>query len=78
MGRTDRIIRPAVALGMIALYAAGKVRGPGGVALLALSGLFLATSATGYCPLYQATGLSTRASTPGNPADPPRAARSMG
>ncbi len=61
MGKADRIIRPALALGVISAYAAGKIKGKTAVGLLVLSGIFLATSAVGWCPAYQAVGISTKA-----------------
>ncbi len=59
MGTVDRIIRPALAAGIIAAYAAGKIKGNAAIGLLALSGIFIATSSVGWCPVYAATGIDT-------------------
>ncbi len=59
MGTVDRIIRPTLAAGIIAAYAAGKIKGKVAIGLLALSGIFIATSSVGWCPAYAATGIDT-------------------
>ena len=59
MGMADRIIRSALAAGFLGLFATGKVSGTAGKILLGLSGIFVATSAVGSCPAYQALGVST-------------------
>lgn len=59
MGVTDRIVRTTLAAGFIGTYASGKVKGFLGIGLLVLSGVFLITSATGYCPAYQAVGIDS-------------------
>lgn len=59
MGIADRIIRPAVAVGIIAASATGKIKGPLETGLLLLSGVFLITAATGSCPAYEAAGIDS-------------------
>lgn len=59
MGIADRIIRPAIAARIITAYAAGKLKGGLGIALLTLSGFFLATSTAGSCPEYEALDIDT-------------------
>ena len=59
MGVADRIIRSTVAAGIIAAYATGKICGKTSIGLLAFSGIFLATSAVGWCPAYAAVGVDT-------------------
>ena len=59
MGNTDRILRIIVAAIFAALYFTGTVEGAVGIVLLVLGGVFLATSAISFCPLYTLVGLST-------------------
>lgn len=59
MGMLDRIIRPTLATGIIAVYTAGKIKGNAAIGLLALSGIFIATSSVGWCPAYAAVGINT-------------------
>jgi hypothetical protein len=59
MGIADRLIRPSLAIAFVGLYMADKVTGTTGKLLLALSGMFLITSAFGSCPVYQALGVDT-------------------
>jgi hypothetical protein len=61
MGTADRIVRafvvaPLAVVGAIAL-GPGSI---GGIALLAVAGVMLATAAVGFCPLYASLRLSTR------------------
>lgn len=58
MGIADRIIRPAIAGGIIAASATGKLKGPLETGLLFLSGIFLITAATASCPAYEAAGIN--------------------
>lgn len=57
MGTADRIIRPVIAAGILAVYAGGRVKGKAAIGLLILSGIFIATSALGWCPAYKAVGI---------------------
>jgi hypothetical protein len=59
MGSADRIIRVILAIVFGALYFTKTVEGTPGVILLILGGVFLATSAIGFCPLYKIVGLNT-------------------
>lgn len=59
IGVTDRIVRTTLAAGFIAVYASGKVKGVLGIGLMMISGIFLVTSAVGYCPAYQAVGIDS-------------------
>lgn len=59
MGTVDRIVRPTIAIGIIAAYATGKLKGKTAIALLALSVIFIATSTVGWCPVYSAAGIDT-------------------
>ncbi len=59
MGSADRIIRILLAVVFAALYFTGTVTGTFGIVLLVLGGVFLATSAIGFCPLYTILGMNT-------------------
>jgi hypothetical protein len=59
MGSADRLIRLFIALIFAGLYFSGTVTGLTGTVLLALGGVFVATSAISFCPLYTLVGLST-------------------
>ncbi len=59
MGTLDRIVRPTLAAGIIAAYAIGNLKGKSAIGLLALSGIFITTSAVGWCPAYAAVGIDT-------------------
>lgn len=62
MGSIDRIVRAFVVAP--AAIVVGVVVGAGsvaGIVLFALAAVMLATSAVGFCPLYKALGIDTRA-----------------
>jgi len=59
MGNTDRILRIIVAAIFAALYFTGTVTGTFGTILLVLGGVFIATSAINFCPLYTLIGVNT-------------------
>lgn len=59
MGKADRIVRPILAGTIITAYATGKIKGKTAIGLLALSAIFLATSAVGWCPAYAVAGFDT-------------------
>lgn len=59
MGQLDRILRPLIAIGFIALYFTGMVTGTLGIVLLVMAGIFLVTSLVGMCPLYNLLGIRT-------------------
>jgi hypothetical protein len=59
MGNADKIIRVLIALVLGALYFTGTLGGTVGYVALALGGVFILTSAIGFCPLYTLFGIST-------------------
>lgn len=59
MGTADRIIRPTLAAGIIALVAAKVIKGSTAKILLGFSAIFLVTSSIGWCPAYAAVGFDT-------------------
>ncbi|MBR9860610.1 DUF2892 domain-containing protein [bacterium] len=59
MGSTDRIIRVILAVVILILFLTGTISGTLGIVLLALGGIFLATSFISFCPLYKPFGIST-------------------
>lgn len=59
MGNTDKLIRIVLAMVFGALYFTGTVSGTLGIVLLVLGGVFLATSAISFCPLYTLVGINT-------------------
>lgn len=59
MGSADRIIRPLIAVVLIALYFTGVVTSTIGIALLVVAGVFLLTSAVSFCPLYRLLGINS-------------------
>ncbi len=58
MGTTDRVIRSFVVApaAVVAAFWLG-VGTVGGIVLLVMAGIMLATSAMGFCPLYALTGV---------------------
>lgn len=59
LGSTDRVIRVVIATMFVALYFTGIIAGIVGLALIALSGIFILTSLVGFCPLYFPFGINT-------------------
>jgi len=59
MGTLDRILRVVVAVVIAVLYFTGTITGALGYTLLALGGIFLATSVISFCPLYLPFGITT-------------------
>jgi len=59
MGIGDRVIRIIIALVIGVLYYFNVIEGTLGSALLALAGIFLATSLLRFCPLYTMLGFRT-------------------
>jgi hypothetical protein len=59
MGSADKIIRIIIALIFGVLYFTGTVSGTLGYVLLGLGGVFVLTSAIGFCPLYTILGIRT-------------------
>lgn len=60
MGTIDRVLRTAVAVIVIVLYAGGSISGTLAIVLGVIAAAFLLTSAIGWCPAYVPFGLSTR------------------
>lgn len=61
MGFIDKLIRVAVAVAIVALYALGYLSGTLAIVLLVVSAIFLVTSALSFCPLYVPLKLNTGA-----------------
>ena len=59
MGSTDRVIRIGLAVVIAALFYTNVISGTIGIALLALAGIFVATSFISWCPLYLPFGINT-------------------
>ena len=59
IGKFDRTLRLLVAAVVAGLYFAHIIHGILGIALLALAGVFLATSLFRFCPLYAPFGIRT-------------------
>lgn len=59
MGLADKIIRIIVALVIVILYFTNILSGTVALVLLILSGIFIATSFIGFCPLYKLFGVNT-------------------
>jgi hypothetical protein len=59
MGNVDRIIRIFLSAVFAYLYFAGVVTGVLGLVLIILGGVFVLTSAIGFCPLYTVLGFNT-------------------
>jgi hypothetical protein len=59
MGNADRIVRILLAILFATLYFSGFVTGIVGTILIVLGGVFLFTSAIGFCPLYTFVGINT-------------------
>ncbi|MBN1636852.1 MAG: DUF2892 domain-containing protein [Deltaproteobacteria bacterium] len=55
----DRVVRAVVAILIIVLYLKGWIKGLAGL-LLVVSGALLSSVLSGYCPLYEQLGISTR------------------
>lgn len=59
MGHIDRLIRTAVAIGLIALILTGHISGTIAIIAAVVTAAFLLTSLAGFCPLYRLIGVST-------------------
>jgi ABC-type transport system involved in cytochrome bd biosynthesis fused ATPase/permease subunit len=59
MGLTDRIIRAIVAIVIVILFFTHIVTGIWAIILLIIAGIFIITSAIGFCPLYQILMINT-------------------
>lgn len=61
MGTADRALRTLLTIVFVVAALAVGAGSVAGVVLLVFAGVFLATSAVGFCPLYALFGFSTRA-----------------
>jgi hypothetical protein len=59
MGKTDRIVRIAIAIVILLLYLAGYLSGTLAIILGILAVIFLLTSLVSFCPLYTLFDFST-------------------
>lgn len=59
MGIADRVIRVLIAVVVAVLYFTGVTSGVLGITLLVVGGIFLLTSAIGFCPIYKIIGVDT-------------------
>lgn len=59
MGTADVIVRLLVAAVVAILYFTNVIGGTVGIVLLVLAGVFVLTSAIGFCPLYAIFGINT-------------------
>jgi len=59
MGTLDRVVRTAMAIALITLYATHTITGTAGIVLLILAGVFIVTGFVSYCPLYRPFGINT-------------------
>jgi hypothetical protein len=60
MGTVDKAVRILAAILIIVLYFTNLISGTLALVLLALAGIFIATSFISFCPLYLPFGISTR------------------
>jgi succinate-acetate transporter protein len=61
LGKTDRIIRLAIAVTIGAIYFGGKLEGTLGIVLLAVAAVFALTAFISFCPLYFALCINSLA-----------------
>ncbi len=59
MGKTDKIVRIAVAILIAVLYFTNVISGTLGLVLLILAVVFVLTSLISFCPLYAPFGINT-------------------
>jgi hypothetical protein len=59
MGTIDRVMRVVLAIVVGVLYFEGSITGMAAAVLGVLAVIFLATGATGFCPLYVPFNIST-------------------
>ena len=60
MGTVDKAFRILAAVLIVVLYFTNIISGTIAIVLLALAGIFIATSFMSFCPLYLPFGISTR------------------
>ncbi|WP_345372275.1 DUF2892 domain-containing protein [Algivirga pacifica] len=59
MGNIDRIARVIISIIIGVLFLTDVIHGTIGISLIVLSGIFLLTSVSSFCPLYTLVGMST-------------------
>jgi len=59
VGKTDRILRGALAIGAVAGSGVVGFSSAWGIVLLAVAAIMVVTGASGYCPVYSLIGIST-------------------
>ncbi len=57
-GLIDRLLRAIVAIAIIVIFLMGNLPGYWAL-LLVISGMFIMSASTGYCPLYTPLGINT-------------------
>lgn len=60
MGTADRIIRVAIGVAIVVLFAVGQISGTAAIVLGILAVLLLGTGLSGICPAYMPFGFSTK------------------
>jgi hypothetical protein len=64
MGTVDKVVRILAAVLIVVLYLNLVISGTLAIILLAVAGIFVATSFIGVCPLYSALGIRTSKKAP--------------
>ncbi len=59
VGATDRMLRVVVAIGALIVAVAVGFSSGWGIVLTIVAAVLVVTGASGYCPLYSATGIDT-------------------
>jgi hypothetical protein len=59
MGRTDKVVRIALAIVIAGLFFLNMISGTKAIVLLIFAGVFILTSFIGFCPLYSLFGITT-------------------
>lgn len=57
MGKVDRVVRILLAVTIGILFGMEILTGPVAIGLMAVSGIFVATSFVGMCPIYRLLGI---------------------
>lgn len=60
MGTVDKAIRMLAAVIIVILYFTNIISGTWAIILLAVAGIFIATSFMSFCPIYLPFGISTK------------------
>ena len=59
MGKTDRMIRSTIGVGILYAFITGAMGGPIAVILGLFAVMLIAMALSGYCPLYSFVGIKT-------------------